>query len=427
MGAKSKSHGSQVRAFLLTLLTTLFLVLLASHPVARANNPGDKGPCSVASKDVAIGETTAKVFYPMEEACADFSQQPFAAIAFAHGFSMFGLSDGVSENVGNGEHLASWGYIVAVPALPDDAEERVTFLTDTLDFLESANADSGSFLYGKVDTDRLAAAGHSLGGATALATAARDKRVSAVVALDPVYHTGDFAGEGDPIWDPAAEAPDITIPTGILGAPPSSCNAEADYADIYPLIGADHKGSFLLNDASHCVFADPGSSFCGFVCSGSTASEMTMVSKKYMSAWFNYYLQRKAEFYDYLFGTQAQADAGAGLIKLTEDTHPTDLVASKSNHAVALSWNTYQHPILAGYKIYKRLADEPSFGSPFATLGLRGSFTDFEVVGGSTYVYAVRSFDIGDNLHQLSEEISITLDPSMAEAHKGYIPMSIGP
>lgn len=427
MGAQSKSHSHRLRTTLLTLFTILFFAVLVWHPGVSAGNPGDKGPCTVASKEVEISGATAKVFYPLTATCAEFSQQPFAGIAFAHGFSMFGLSNGVTENEANGEHLASWGYVVAIPALPDDAEERVALLRDTLDFLAGANADPGSFLHGRVDIKRLATAGHSLGGATALATAARDERVTAVVALDPVYHTGNFGGEGDPIWNPSTEAPQITVPTGILGAPPSSCNAEADYAEIYALVGSGHKASFLINDASHCVFADPGSSFCQFICSGSATPEMTTISQKYMSAWFNYYLQRQPEFYDYLFGVQAQDDVSRGLVKFTEDTSPNNLVATESHSAVSLSWNTYPHPVMAGYKIYKRVLEQPSFGSPFVTVGMRGSYTDFEVVGGETYSYAVRSFDTAGNLHQLSDEATITLGPGTAEPIKNYLPMTASP
>ena len=44
-----------------------------------------------------------------------------------------------------------------------------------LTYLETQTATPGSFLYQKVDVNRLATAGHSLGGSTALATAARER------------------------------------------------------------------------------------------------------------------------------------------------------------------------------------------------------------------------------------------------------------
>ena len=426
-GEKAKMDYSKLRAISLMFFSILFLVLAISNPVKGASNPGEKGPCTAASQEVEIAGAPAKVFYPSTISCADFAQKPFPAIAFAHGFSMFGLSDGMSENEANGEHLASWGYVVVIPALPDDAEERLGLLIDALDFLEAANADPGSFLYGKVDTNRLTTAGYSLGGATALAVAARDNRVTAVVALDPVYHTGSFGGEGEMIWDPAEEAPRITIPTAILGAPPSSCNAEADYAEIYPHVGSAHKGAYLIRDASHCVFADPGTSFCSFICGGGTNPEMTTASKKYMSAWFNYYVQLKPEYYDFLFGTQAQADVDTGLIKLTTDTATTNLVAGNFLNNVQLTWDSYNHPILAGYQIYRQLAEDPSFGPPLVNVGLIDSYIDSEAVRGQKYIYAVRSFDTAGNMHNLSKEVEIILDPNTNDTIKYYLPMAKSP
>jgi dienelactone hydrolase len=427
MEERAKMHHRRPRLIALLFFSILFLVVVISNTVKGAGDPGEKGPCAFVSKEVLIAGRAASVFYPTVEACTGFAQEPFAAIAFAHGFSMFGLSDGVSENEANGEHLASWGYVVTIPALPDDAEERTGQLIEVLNFLQSANDDPSSFLYEKVDTNRLATAGYSLGGATALAAAARDQRITAVVALDPVYHTGSFAGEGEIIWNPAVEAPKTTVPTAILGAPPSSCNAAADYAEIYPLVGSPHKGAYLINGASHCVFADPGTSFCSLFCGGDTEPEMTTASKKYMSAWFNYYVNQKAEYFAYVFGAQAQADVDTGLIKLTADTTTTNLVANELINAVELNWDSYNHPILAGYHIYRRLAAEPSFGPPLASVDLAGSFKDFEVVAGQAYTYAVRCFDTAGNLHQLSREITITFKPEPAKAIKNYVPYITGP
>jgi dienelactone hydrolase len=424
---RAKMHNNKSRTIIFLFSSLLFLIIWVSDSVKGAGDPGERGPCAVGSQEIEIAGVAATVFYPSTAVCSDFAQEPFAAIAFAHGFSMFGLSNGVSENEANGEHLASWGYVVAIPELPDDAEERVGLLLNVLDFLESANTDSSSFLYEKVDINRLTTAGHSLGGATALATAARDNRITAVVALDPVYHAGDFSGEGEIIWDAVKEAPRITVPTGILGAPPSSCNAEADYAEIYPLVGSTHKAAYLINSASHCVFADPGSSFCSLFCGGDTKPEMTAASKKYMTAWFNYYVQLKPEYFNYIYGDQAQVDMDAGLINLTEDTITNNLTASKFLNAVELQWDRYNQPILAGYKIYRRLAEEQSFGSPLASVDLTESFIDFAVTSGQEYSYAVRSFDTAGNFHQLSKEVKIQVEPETVEAKKNYLPLTLGP
>ena len=212
----------------LSIVTVAWLA--STLPPGTVMQAGEGGPCFVSSQVVVVGgDLTAYVIYPREAVCSSEISAPYPAVAFAHGFSMLGLSNGALDNTGNGEHLASWGYVVAIPELPDDFEARIAAMQQVLSYLESETASEGSFLYQRVDTDRLAAAGHSLGGATALALASRDPRIQAVVALDPVYHTGGPGG-GDALWDPEAEGPRIQVPASILGAPGSRCNADADYA-----------------------------------------------------------------------------------------------------------------------------------------------------------------------------------------------------
>jgi len=145
-----------------------------------------------------------------------------------------------------------------------------------------------------------------------------------------------------------------------------------------------------------------------------------------MSAWFNYYVNQKAEYFAYIFGAQAQADVDTGLIKLITDATTTNLVTNELINAVELNWDSYNHPILAGYHIYQRLAAEPPFGSPLASIDLAGLFKDFEVVGGQAYTYAVRCFDTAGNLYQLSREITITFEPEPVKVIKNYVPYITG-
>ncbi len=371
-----------------------------------AADPGLHGPCAASTQTLTPAGLPQTIFYyPSGDQCGSGIAGPFPGIAFAHGFSMFGLSNGAADNAGNGEHLATWGYVVAIPTLPDDAEQRTTVLRDVLAYLQTANDNSSSFLYHKIDTSRMATAGHSLGGTTALAAAARDSRVKAVVALDPVYHQSDFSGqEGAPVWNPSLEAPNITAPTGILGAPPSTCNAQADYTDIYPLVGSTHKASYLIVGANHCDFPDPGSSFCTFGCGGSTDPNRTRLSQKYMTAWFNYYLQYNTDYYDYLYGGAANADISAGRIQRQLQTAPKGLSAIGSTNAISLNWQLYDHPVVAGYDVYRRLPGGTAI--QYAHLGAVPSWVDWSVTAGQVYSYTLRSYDAAGNLHQVSSEVS---------------------
>ena len=302
---------------ILSILTPIFAIgfPMATEAEGSIPSPQDPGPCSVTTTTVELSGGSVDFHIPDNGSCTDGTIAPYPTVLFAHGFSLFGLSDGRVDNQGNGEHLASWGYVVGIPSLPDDFEDRANLLVSYLDFLEAAHVDEASILFGQVDLDRLATTGYSLGGATALAAAARDARVSVVVALDPVFHEGDPSGvEGAPVWDAALEAPNIVVPVGILGAPASSCNAGADFQDLYTLIESNQKASFEIVDASHCVFAAPGNSFCELSCTGTAEPFMTTLSQKYMTSWLNYYLKGNTVYSTYLYGAEALVDINANLI-----------------------------------------------------------------------------------------------------------------
>ena len=358
--------------------------------------PDQPGPCQVTKQTDTVNSVAVDIYYPSN--CGAGRTAPFPGIAFAHGFSMLGFSNGRTENAGNGEHLTSWGYVVAIPTLPDGAEERLTVLRLVLDYLEN---DS------QVNSNKLATVGYSLGGATALAAAARDNRVQAVVALDPVFHEGGPSGEEGPIiWDAVAEAPQISVPTGILGSPPSSCNADADYADLYPLVGAAHKAYYHIEGASHCVFPDPGNSFCSLTCSGGTGATKTDLSQKYMTAWLNYYLYYETEYYDYLFGSAVLADISANLITSQADTAPDNVTAEGTLEANQLSWLKYNHPMVAGYSVQRRLVPGTYPGSPLVAVGTVDTYQDTAVTPTLTYGYKVASRDAAGNLHEWSGEVT---------------------
>jgi dienelactone hydrolase len=412
------------KTWLLVLLIITVAWLAAAIQPGTAMQTGEQGPCAISSRAVTVGsDLTTHLAYPRDVTCEAGITAPYPAVAFAHGFSMSGLSNGALDNLGNGEHLASWGYVVAIPELPDDFEARISAMQQVLSYLEAEATSEGSFLYRKVDTDRLAAAGHSLGGATALALASRDPLVQAVVALDPVYHAGGPGG-GDAVWDPEAEGPGIKVPAGVLGAPGSSCNADADYARIYPWIGATHKASYTLVGGSHCDFNDPGNPLCGLIC-GSADPARTNLGQKYMTAWFNYYLYLDTGSYDDLYGALADADVENGLIQQQTDTAARGLAANGIVQAIRLDWTPYAHPIIAGYDLYRRLPGESYAGTPHARVGRIGMYTDTGVVVGQIYSYTVRSRDAAGNLHQAASEAATMADGDAPGATM-YLPLITG-
>ncbi len=158
---------------ILFLAATLF----ATSAGAEAYKP-DAGPYEVA---IAEGVTlpaegrdlTVRVAYPD-------GGGPFPVVVLSHGGGCYGGSYSLV-----GDHWASHGYVVIQPTHPDSASvgfdmatveprqmegiirQRVADMSITLDHL-GALEGAVLNLKGKIDGDRAIAAGHSMGGATAL-------------------------------------------------------------------------------------------------------------------------------------------------------------------------------------------------------------------------------------------------------------------
>lgn len=116
---------------------------------------------------------THTVFYPQN---AEKGNVKYPVIIFANGT---GFSYTIYENLL--KEMAMGGYIVVannVTMAGDGTAQRAS-----LDFIISENKNSSSVLYSNVITDKVAAAGHSQGGRSAVNAAAADSRFDCVVSL----------------------------------------------------------------------------------------------------------------------------------------------------------------------------------------------------------------------------------------------------
>lgn len=77
--------------------------------------------------------------------------------------------------------FAAAGYIVAADTSVMTADG--TAQSDTVDYILEKNGDPSSVFYGKVDTDNIAAAGHSQGGRSAVNAGAADSRIKCVLSI----------------------------------------------------------------------------------------------------------------------------------------------------------------------------------------------------------------------------------------------------
>lgn len=169
-------------------------------------------PYMDAVTSAAVAETLPKDFGTRVhvEACGGATVRageklPLVLYSHGAGATRFGNTSLMTE-------LASRGYLVAaihhtygsvltvfadgtaVPWIEDQwgspelARGHLAVWTEdarsTLDLIAGMNRRRGSLLYGRVDLKRVAYAGHSMGGATAVATALKDSRIRAAVDLD---------------------------------------------------------------------------------------------------------------------------------------------------------------------------------------------------------------------------------------------------
>lgn len=274
--------------------------------------PDQPGPFSMGEYrehlvDASRGrEMDLLVLYPVPAGDAELPRDGFPLIVFNHGFLLRG-----DLYRSYGEHLASHGFVVALPTYAMSfagvnhtelaADER--FVIDRCLALDGA---AGSALSGLIDESKIGAAGHSLGGKLALLEATTDGRIAAIVALDPVDGGGGPVAD-DPVLYPSV-APErmreIRASLLLVGAElggvawflipcaPATDNYQRFFeAATSPAIEVTQVG------AGHGQYADPGAKAMLAACApGTVAAEWVRASSaSYVTAFFLGHLAGDAE------------------------------------------------------------------------------------------------------------------------------------
>ena len=171
----------------------LSIIILTLAAAARASDLSLPGPFTAARRDVTVvragGSTfTATVHYPATASTVgapfDASAGPCPVIAFGHGFLT-----AVTLYQSTASHLASWGFVVALPqtqgGLFPSHSALAADLVSTLDWFAAQSGIAGSPWQGAIDGARRGVMGHSMGGGCALLAAASDPRIIAAVPMAP--------------------------------------------------------------------------------------------------------------------------------------------------------------------------------------------------------------------------------------------------
>ena len=249
---------------------------------------------------------------------------PFPVVVFMHGHQL-----GPNDYDSYGKHLATWGYLVVMPSMPDSMiggashVEMAEFTVAILDWIDEIAA-SGTW-QGKVDPTKLALAGHSMGGKISMLASTKDKRPLAVFGIDPVDDGVPMGSAADyPSVTPELMG-NITIPLGLLG---ETTNATCDGTWCQPCAPGDenfqqyyeHATSAAIQieivGANHMSFLDNPD--CGFVCSlcddGTDDTDTTrMLTQRYLTAFLNVFVVGQDVYRKYLEGSEMDADINAGL------------------------------------------------------------------------------------------------------------------
>ncbi len=184
----------------------------------------------------------------------------FPVVLFSHGFGGWRL---VNSNLLAG--IASWGFVIASPdhlerdlnavstnaARPDINKDHAVLL-GSLRLLQAESAKAGGFLEGRVDSDRVAVAGHSAGGAAALHLI-DEPEIDAIVGYAAV-------GQVD---NPPAKPTMLIVADGDIAVTPASTEL------IFGQLRAP-KRFVVIGNSGHNSFTD----LCDAIRSGATLTQL---------------------------------------------------------------------------------------------------------------------------------------------------------
>lgn len=287
---------SQFKSFIGRQVLTLSALLLFAHAgwaqsatYQRGPDPtvasleDAEGPYAVGSSKITlpIGYGGGTVYYP-----SSTSEGPFGIVALSPGF--------VNTEASNswwGPRLASHGFVVVMIntyTLFDLPGPRALQLLAALKDITKRSQASGSEYYGKVDPNRRAVMGHSMGGGGTLEAALKDPTLKAAIAMAP--------------WDvKITNFNKNAVPTMVMAGQNDAVAPANTMANIF-------YGSFLPSLDSAYIEFKGGDHF--FPNKIGTATYKPVLGK-YAVSWLKRFVDGDTRYTPFLCGAPHQADLAA--------------------------------------------------------------------------------------------------------------------
>lgn len=254
------------------------------------DEPGEYQVAAYISKfENDFGTFGATIYYPKNRS------EQYPPVVFSPGL---GANQFMYKWIGN--HLTSHGYVVLIFTLPKPftlkTDQQVAGFATAFEFIEAENQNPESPLYDLVNLSKRGIMGHSMGGVSSIA-AAMVMQVDAVVAMAPargIAHRPHLEATA-PIQIQTSTLDWIVVPR----IPRS----------YYRRLTTDTKQLLNFNGGDHIQYNDVNSiPFARQVVTIDTVDHLQRLSRRYATAWLDYYLKDDTSVEPYLYGEYAQQD-----------------------------------------------------------------------------------------------------------------------
>ncbi len=245
---------------------------------STAGDPAEDGAFTVATTTASLPGSAAGRTLPSTVFTPTGAPSPRPLVVVSPGFQMER-----TQYTSYARHLATWGFVVVLSDYADRGffADHQLLANDVSDVLDWALAQTTL----AVDAQRIAVAGHSLGGKISVFAATQDTRIKAVVAWDPVDSTSPSVVP-QKMTTLAAAVAVVGETTNASGGGMPCAPAAENFAQFYAASPSPAL-SVTVSGADHMDWVDdPSCGFCGFCAAGTAQPEVARkVSRRVNVAW----------------------------------------------------------------------------------------------------------------------------------------------